>query len=101
MQTFIHKMNSACFDWLTWRSGNILEVFNVKHRYYSIVENKSLIRKHAIGFCLSIYTPCRVKEGYVCVMFETDFRQWWTHFTVREFNACFPEHSYCHDKNTL
>lgn len=89
MLTSIPRMNAACFDWLTWRSGSILEVFNIKHRYWSIKENRNVIRKYAIGYCDACRIPCRPKDGYIAVMFETDFRQWWTHFTAKEFKYCF------------
>ncbi len=91
-QSFIHRSNGQCFDWLTWRAGSILEVFNIKHRYDNILLNRNKIRKHAIGYCLADNIPCRPKEGYIAVMFEIDFRQWWTHFTIKEFNITFPEH---------
>lgn len=89
--TFITKMNPACFDWLTWRAGSILEIFNIKHRFSPISMNKNIIRKYAIGYCNGEYLLCRSKAGYIAVMFEKDFIQWWTHFTIREFNECFPD----------
>lgn len=85
-------MNGQCFDWLAWRNGSILEMFNIPHRELSIVANKDIIRKYAIGYCEAENIPCRPKIGYIAVMFNTGgFDNWWTHLTIKEFNLCFQE----------
>jgi hypothetical protein len=85
----IPRMDSSRFDWLTWRSGSILEVFNVYNRTPSIVASSLLLRKYAIGWCHSENVPCRPKIGYISVMFLTDDREWWTHITKEEFEIVF------------
>lgn len=86
--------NEQSFDWLSWRNGSILSVLGVKHRYGPICMNKELIRGFAIGYCRADNIPCRPKLGWLAVMFDTkeqNYNFWWTHFTEREFKACFPE----------
>lgn len=86
--------NEASFDWLSWRNGSVLSVFNIKHRYGPIYTNRKLIRKYAIGYCRADNIPCRPKPGWIAVMFDTqqeNMNTWWTHFTIKEFQTCFPE----------
>ncbi len=93
MNTFIQQFNEQSFDWLTWRNGSVLSIFKVKHRYGPICKNRETIRRYAIGYCKADNIPCRPKEGWVAVMFDTNQENcnpWWTHLTSREFNACFP-----------
>jgi hypothetical protein len=85
----IERMDSSLFDWLTWSSGSILEIFNVQHRTPCILASKHLLQKYAVGWCPSEQVPCRPKIGYICVMFLTDDRMWWTHITKEEFNKVF------------
>lgn len=88
---FIEHFNEQSFNWVTWRGGSISEIFGIRHRFEPIYRNRDLIKEYAIGWCKSDNIPCRPKVGYISVMFETDFRRWWTHFTVKEFLACFPD----------
>jgi hypothetical protein len=87
----ISRIDSTHFDWLAWRNGSILEVFNVNSRTPSIIASKELLRRHAIGWCPSESVPCRPKVGCVSVMFYTDDRMWWTHITKEEFDVVFPD----------
>lgn len=94
--TFIQHYNEQSFDWLTWRSGSILQIFKIPHRTYAISVNKNLIRKYAIGWCNAANIPCRPKNGFIAVMFNTgEHYNWWTHLTKNEFEICFPELKDC------
>lgn len=93
MKRFIQHFNEQSFDFLTWRNGSVLEIFGIKQRYEPICQNRDIIRKYATGWCKSDNIPCRPKMGQYAVMFETpnSCNSWWTHFTEREFEACFGE----------
>jgi hypothetical protein len=56
-----------------------------------IISNKGLIREYAIGWCHGENIVCRSKEDTIAVMFLTNEIEWWTHFEIKEFVACFPE----------
>jgi len=89
---YIEHLNEQSFDWLTWRSGCILQIFKIPNRTYAITTNVNLIRKHAIGWCNATNIPCRPKQDRIAVMFNTgEIYNWWTHLTVKEFIICFPE----------
>ena len=94
MKTFIQEYNEQSFDWLSWRNGSILKIFGIRHRYEPIRKNSELIRKYAVGYCKADNIPCRPKQGFIAVMFDTqedNCNPWWTHFTIKEFKFCFPE----------
>jgi len=96
MQTYIERYNEQSFDWLTWRNGSVLTIFYIRHRYDQIILNTGKIRQYAVSYCESDNIPCRPKVGYVAIMFDTqeaNCGNWWTHFTRKEFAACFPEYS--------
>jgi hypothetical protein len=86
------RIDSSYFDWLTWRNGSIIEIFNIPHRTQCILMAKEKLRKYAIGWCPSENVPCRPKNGYISIMFFTDDRAWWTHITIEEFNKIFHDH---------
>jgi hypothetical protein len=88
----IERLNPELFDWLTWRNGSILEIFNLPHRTYALLENKDLLKKYAFGYCKADHIPCRPKLGYYAVMFNTgDLYNWWTHLRKIEFEKIFFE----------
>lgn len=89
----LRKMHEQSFDWLSWKNGSLLRIFNIKHRAKYISLNKEIIREYAIGFCKADNIPCRPKKDYIAVMFFNDKGDWFTHFTKKEFDICFPEHS--------
>lgn len=89
---YIEHYNEQSFDWLTWRSGSIIDVLKIPHRTELIIANKGIIRKHAIGYCIADKIPCRPKKDHVAVMFNTgELYNWWTHLSTNEFKTCFPE----------
>jgi len=89
---YIEHFNEQSFDWLTWRSGSIINNLRIPHRTELIVLNKNIIRKYAIGWCKADNIPCRPKVNHIAVMFNNDnINNWWTHLTIKEFKLCFPE----------
>lgn len=88
----MYRLDSSLFDWITWRSGSIWNIFKIRHRAVALLENKKLIRKYAIGYCNASQIPCRPKANHVAVMFDTgEGYTWWTHFKNYEFNTIFKE----------
>lgn len=85
----LYHMDSSQFDWITWRSGSLIDLLGVNNRGESIIKNKEKIKKYAVGWCKSEQTPCRPKTGYYSVMFLIDDNMFWTHLTYKEFNSIF------------
>jgi hypothetical protein len=79
-----------CYDFTfeRWRAGNLSE-FGIETRYYSIIENKRIIRKYAIGYLPGNQLWVRPKINTVAIMFWNKY-YFWTHVTLKEFKACFP-----------
>lgn len=88
---YLERYDEQSFDWLSWKNGTLVDVFHIENRTYSIMANVDVIRKYAIGYCGSDNIPCRPKDNHVAVMFEYECERFWTHFTRREFEICFPE----------
>lgn len=80
----LNRLDSSLFDWLTWRNGCILDVFDIPHRTDCLLVNKERIRSYAIGWCPAEQVPCRPKTGYIAVMFQVKDRIFWTHLTRKE-----------------
>jgi hypothetical protein len=87
----MERINSSMFDWLTWRSGTILELFNIPQRKYSLISNKNTLRKYAIGWAPAETIPCRPKADKMAVMFLFNERMFWTHLSKEEFEVIFNE----------
>ena len=87
----IEYYNGQSFDWLSWKAGTLLDVFGIENREYSVVKNRDMIRKYAVGWCESDNIPCRPKVSHMAVMFEYESNRFWTHLTMKEFKICFPE----------
>ena len=85
----IKKLNSSYFDWLTWICTSPTNVFGFNWRTESIVRNKRLLKKYAVGYCKGEYTLCRPKLNYVAVMFFKNGDYFWYHMTDYEFNKVF------------
>ncbi len=85
----IQNFHEQTFDWLSWRSGNLLDL-SLNNREDIIVANKEKIRKYAIGWCDGENLPCRPKYKTIAVYFFKN-NEWWTHLTIKEFQICFPE----------
>lgn len=91
MKPNVVHFNEQSYDWLSWRNGTLYSLFNIVNNEHSIIANRNIIRKYAIGYCDSSNIPCRPKIGYVAVMFQYESEQFWTHLTKKEFSICFPE----------
>lgn len=83
------QLDATQFDWVLWRSGNMLDVLGIRNRYNDILLNRKLILKHAIGYCKGENLICRPKNNHFAVMFLVNEIMFWTHFTEKEFNAIF------------
>lgn len=83
------KLDSTLFDFSTWRSGSIPEMFDVLNREKSLIANGALLRKYAVGWCPAEQLMCRPKLGCVAVMFQLHDCVFWTHITQREFEEIF------------
>jgi hypothetical protein len=81
------KLDSSLFDWLSWRNGSPLDVFQVPCRTKQLIQARDTLRQHAIGWCSGGSTPCRPKEGQIAVMFLKDDRYFWFHFWTHEAAA--------------
>jgi len=91
----IEHYHEQSFTWDSWSGGNLTEMLNIPNRKEIILDNIDIIRKHAIGWCISDDVVCRPKKGKVSVMFLTNEIEWWTHFEMDEFIGCFPELKEC------
>ena len=85
----IQYMHPDSFDWLTWSGGRLLDL-GIYNRLQSIVDNKKIIRKYAIGYLFGEKLICRPKKDTVAVMFFNGENEFWTHLTLTEFKECFP-----------
>ena len=66
----IEHYHEQSFTWDSWSGGNLTEMLNIPNRKEIILDNIDIIRKHAIGWCISDDVVCRPKKGKVSVMFE-------------------------------
>lgn len=79
---------SAChFTFERWRAGSLTEL-GIYTRYDSIMENKHVIRRHAIAYIEAEKLWVRPKKDCVAVMFFYEDRHFWTHLTRKEFDRC-------------
>jgi hypothetical protein len=87
----IEKIPSDSFDWQRWRLGvKIWTELGVACRKQSIMDNKSIFVKYAIGYIEGKTLACRAKENEYGVMFLIDDEFCWTHLSEEEFKICFP-----------
>jgi hypothetical protein len=87
----LEYMDSSLFDWLTWRSGNPLDL-GIKHcRYGNVVRFRDAIKRHAIGYCHGENLPCRPKLNTKAVMFYKEGVHFWFHLMNGEFMHIFEE----------
>lgn len=87
----MQRLSSDKFTYSLWGAGS-LATYGMKTRYNSIVENRTLIRRDAVGYCPGELVDFRPKLGTMAVLFEPDnLDPFWTHLTREEFAACFPD----------
>lgn len=84
----IEKLPPFYFTFETWRAGSMTE-FGVQHRYYSIIENKNIILKYAIGYCPGEKLWIRPKNDEIAIMFFYNDNHFWCHFRKNEFEEIF------------
>lgn len=86
----IPRVSASQFTWNRWRSGSLTEL-GIRHRFYSILENKNIIKSLAIGYCPAELLWVRPKENCIAVMFFVNNSYFWTHLTTREFITIFSQ----------
>lgn len=82
------------FDWIRWRNLSIFSLFNFKCRTDSLLQNKYILRKYAVGYIPGWKLFCRPKENTVAVMFLINDEFEWCHLRKCEFEKIFGD-----DKN--
>lgn len=86
----LEYLHPDTFDWLTWSGGRLLDI-GVQTRFEDIKAKRLTVRRHAVGYIWGERLVCRPKPGTVAVMFLKGEISFWTHLTMREFEAVFPE----------
>ena len=87
----MEHFHEQSFTSSVWSGGNLTEMLKIPNREETIVDNKDVIRKNAVGWCKGENIVCRPKPNTIAVMFLTNETEWWTHLTIKEFKLCFPE----------
>lgn len=82
-------MPAIHFTFELWRAGSLLEL-GILTREWCIINNKHIIRNHAVGFTEGHRLSVRPKLNCVAVMFFLNNEHFWTHLTTKEFIICFP-----------
>lgn len=86
----IERMYGTSFDWLTWLNGSP-ELLNLVCREKSLIKNKNILKKYAIGYCKGEELICRPRKNCYGVMFIKDDIEFWFHLRNKEFNLIFKE----------
>jgi len=86
MKDTIYRLHSDSFDWSRWRMGiAIWREIGVSCRKNSIIENKNVLKKYAIGYISAEHLICRPKNNETAVLFLINDEFCWTHFRNEEF----------------
>ena len=81
------RLSSCYFTFERWKAGS-LTLLGIYTRYNSIVENRHIIRKYAIGYIEAERLWVRHKKDCTAVVFFYDGKHFWTHLTNKEFIEC-------------
>ena len=79
------KISPDYFDWITWRNGSPLDLFEYQLRSYNLKSIKSEFIRCVIGYCDGEELICRPKTKHKAVLFFKDNEYYWFHFTNEEF----------------
>jgi len=82
------RIPAVFFTYDLWRAGSLMEL-GIKHREWSIKENRNLIKDMAVGFTEGERLHIRPKIGQIAVMFFVKNKHFWTHITRKEFEIVF------------
>lgn len=88
MKNNFKRIPAVFFTYNLWRAGSLMEL-GIRHREWSIKENRIKIRDMAVGFTEGERLHVRPKPGQISVMFFIDGRHFWTHITKKEFSIVF------------
>jgi hypothetical protein len=86
----IERWPSSRFHYDEWCNGS-LHTLGCYHRYWSIAENKHIIKKYAIAWCKAEHLFFKPKLNEIAIMFFYNGLHFWCHITIREFKYSFPE----------
>lgn len=92
MKLDLQKLDSSLFDWISWRQGCPLVLFEIGCRMGDLYAKRNELRKYAIGWCKGESVLCRPKLNNFAVMFEKDGTCGWFHFRANEFEKIFENH---------
>lgn len=84
----LQEMQGISFNWSRWRAGSLLDL-GIVIRYKNIIENQSIIKRYAIGWCRGESVLCRSKQDCIAVMFRKDGVVFWNHLLKKEFDEIF------------
>ena len=78
------------FTWSLWSGGSI-KTLGVQSRFLDIVSprGKTVLRKHAVGYCRGESLICRARHGEIAVMCFCDGEHFWFHLRKNEFEEVF------------
>lgn len=78
------------FDWIAWRAGSHVWIkLGFRPRWYSVLENRAVLQKYAVGYFPGCRLFCRPEPDEVAVMFLIDDVFGWTHLRKEEFERTF------------
>jgi hypothetical protein len=85
----VPKTDPGLFTEFLWEGGSVTEIFGWPHRYESLVAHKDVLSLYAKGYCEGHELAVKPKPGQYAVLFEYQDREWWNHFTEKEFFEIF------------
>lgn len=77
------------FDWIRWRNFDFPAIFGMVWRTPSILENRHVLQKYAIGYIDGSKLFCRPKPNTKAVMFLVNGEFQWCHLFEQEFQKVF------------
>lgn len=86
----IPEIDSLHFDWIRWRNGSPVDL-GILCQKESLITNKKILNKYAIGWCKAENLICRPKIDNKAVMFVVNEICFWFHLTNYEFGRIFDE----------
>lgn len=82
----LNKIGKGFFIKESWGAGS-LSILGISTRYYDVTSNinKSIIRKHAIGWIEADNIKFRPKKNHIAVMYKYNDILFWSHLMINEF----------------
>jgi hypothetical protein len=90
MRYIIPELPEDNFDWITWRNGAYVWLsLGFRPRRTGLLDNKDIIRNHAVGYIPGEKIWYRYKPSHTAIMFLVENMFGWTHLRNDEFNEIF------------